>query len=100
MYSLRRSKVKRNYVYVIRPLGAYGTRVINYAAGNCAVNTFLSRFDMWKSNGDFKLSSDNETPEVWFELSCNMYNILQQDDFIEAFKRMGVDVIFDHCDNE
>lgn len=92
--------MKRNYVYVMQPIGPYGTRVINYAADNNAVNDFLAKFDIFDSRGEFKLSRDGKTSEVWFELSRDMWSMLQRDEFIIAFNRMGVLVIFDPSDNE
>ena len=61
-----------NYVYVF-PSVHGTTNAVNYAAGNCEVNSFLTHFDVWGKNGQFKWNEKSHSdpykqkPEVWFE---------------------------------
>lgn len=68
--------------------------VINYAATNNFVNTFLCAFDAWGSGGERKIASDNNHIEVWFELPAEMWDMLQTSTFAKAFERLGVDLVF------
>lgn len=74
------------------------TSVINYDAGNSALNTFLWHFDIWNSNGHFALCSDGEHQKVSFECSKEFYDLVKTEDFQMVFRRMGVIVTFDYSD--
>lgn len=85
----------RKFVYAFR--NCHGaTSIVNYDAANSNVNTFLSLFDIWRSNGEFKLSADGNHQEVWFELPHGMLTMLDTLSFESAFERMGVKLVFDY----
>ena len=90
-----------NYVYVF-PSVHNTTNVVNYAAGNNAVNTFLWHFDVWGGNGKFKLNEKSHSdpykqkPEVWFECSKEFLELCKTKDMQRAFKHMGVEVVFEY----
>lgn len=84
----------RNIV-VIYPSVHNTTRVINYDAGNSAVNTFLWHFDIWGSNGHFVRCSDDKHCSVEFECSSEFYQLAQTEDFQRAFKHMKTNISFD-----
>ena len=68
----------------------------NYDATNNKVNSFLSLFDGWRSSGQFKTSVDGNHQEVWFECFCEIRDLLRVEMFREAFKRMGVKLVFEY----
>lgn len=87
--------MNRNYVYAF--LSCNGTCfVVNYRADFLDVNTFLSCFDVWHSRGHFKMSEDNNHQEVWFECSKEFFEMLHTETMQRAFKRMGVDLVFEY----
>ena len=70
--------------------------VVNYNADNNTLNTFLSLFDVWDMKGQFKLSNDNNHQEVWFEWHKSLWDALHTDPFSEAFRKMGVTLVFEY----
>lgn len=74
------------------------TNVINYDAGNSALNTFLWHFDVWGCNGHFKLCADGQHSSVSFECSKEFLDLAKTEDFQMVFRRMGVAVTFDAND--
>lgn len=87
--------MNRNYVYAFPSV--HGTcNVVNYRADNNAVNEFLCHFDLWGSHGNFKISIDNNHQEVWFECSKEFYEMLHTETMKMAFKRMGVELVFEY----
>ena len=86
---------KRSFVYVFKSVHNT-TNVINYDATNNMLNSFLSLFDIWKSNGKFKMSDDGNHQEVWFECSKSFMTLCKNEDFVNALDRMGVKVVFDY----
>ena len=85
----------RKFVYAF--INAHNTvSIVNYDAGNSAVNTFLWRFDLWGSNGEFKPSIDNKYQEVWFECDKDMMQALKTPMFKRAFAQMGVELVFEY----
>lgn len=85
----------RKFVYAF--LGPHSSiNVVNYDATNNHVNTFLSLFDIWGCGGVHKMSIDDNHQEVWFELNKSFLPILKRKDFKEAFRRMGVELVFDY----
>lgn len=70
------------------------TTVINYSADNCELNSFLCAYDIWGSNGCFKLSDDNNHQEVWFEMSKEFYELSRTETMQRAFKHFGVRVMY------
>ena len=94
-------EINLNYVYVF-PSVHNTTNVVNYAACNNAVNTFLSYFDVWGSNGHFKINEKShsdpykQTPEVWFECSKEFLELCKAEPMKNAFRHMGVEVGFEY----
>lgn len=94
-------EINLNYVYVF-PSVHNTTNVVNYAACNNAVNTFLCHFDVWGSNGKFKLNENShsdpykQTPEVWFECSKEFFELCKSETMQKAFKQMGVEIVFEY----
>lgn len=87
--------MNRNYVYASP--SAYGTcNVVNYSAESNDVNSFLSVFDVWGSHGNFKISIDGNHQEVWFECGMDFYDMLHTETMKRAFKRMGVELVFEY----
>ena len=88
-------QINKNLIYVFK--NPHGTcNVVNYAAGNCHLNSFLTLFDVWHNNGHFKMSYDEQNPEVWFECSLGFMELLQSDTFLSAIHRMGVEVVYEY----
>lgn len=74
---------------------AHGTAcVVNYAADHNSLNDFLSMFDIWEGNGEFKLSDDGKHSEVWFEVSKEFHEFAMTETVERVFKRFGVRVEF------
>lgn len=71
------------------------TIVVNYMADNNYLNTFLATFDIWNGNGNFQLSKDERHCEVCFEMDAGFYEIADTETMKSAFKRFGVEVVFD-----
>lgn len=85
----------RKFVYVFPSV--HGTvNVVNYDAGNAHLNTFLWCFDIWNCNGHFKMSGDGKHQEVWFECTKQFMELCQTGEFLRAFQRMGVKVVFEY----
>lgn len=85
----------RKFVYAF--VNAHNTvSIVNYDAGNSAVNTFLWRFDLWGSNGEFKPSIDHKHQEVWFECESDIMPMLKSPIFERAFAMMGVKLVFEY----
>lgn len=88
-----------NYVYVF-PSVHGTTHAVNYAAGNCEVNSFLSHFDVWGKNGQFKWNEkshsdpNKQKPEVWFECAKEFLELCKAEPMKQAFRHMGVEVVF------
>lgn len=72
------------------------TSVVNYDAQNTEVNSFISKFDGWGSNGEFKTSINGDHKEVWFECFKEFWDILHSEVFETAFDRMGVKLVFEY----
>lgn len=74
---------------------AHGTaHVVNYAADNNSLNGFLSAFDIWGNNGEFKLSDDGKHSEVWFEMAMEFSEFSKTETMKRAWERFGVRVVF------
>lgn len=84
----------RAIVYAYQNPGGRVT-IINYAAENNAVNTFLSHFEVWDGNGQFQLSADGEHQEVRFECVNEMWNMLHTGLMHTIFERMDVALVFE-----
>ena len=88
-------KNNRNFVFV--STNAHGTTtVVNYSGEN-DVNIFLHRFDIWGSWGDWVTCSDKHHSKFKFECSKEFYAFCMTRDFKQAFRSMGVEVVFE-CD--
>ena len=84
----------RKYVHISR--SAHDTtNVVSYDFANSRLNNFLWVFDVWDSSGHFSLCSDNKSKKISFECSSEFYDLASTDTFIQAFKRMGVEVLID-----
>ena len=70
--------------------------VVNYDADNTEVNSFLAKFDVWRSKGERKTSRDHEGFEVWFEMTPDMWDVLQTRSFKAAFERMDTKLVFEY----
>lgn len=83
----------RKYVYAF--INVHGmVSIVNYDAANNEVNSFISKFDGWGSNGKFNVSTDINNQEVWFECFKELWDMLHTEVFVTAFKRMGVELVF------
>lgn len=62
---------------------------------NCSpeVTTLLHRFDVWKSNGNYKYDENkpNERAEIWFECPMEFFDFVESSMGRAAFQRMGVE---------
>lgn len=85
----------RKVVYAFQNVHGLVT-IINYNGVNVYVNTFLHTFDAWGSNGNRKLSDDNNHVEVWFEWPSEMWEMLHTSAFAKAFERMGAQLVFEY----
>lgn len=88
--------MKRNYVYASKSV--HGTcNVINYS-GDSTVNSFLSKFDVWGSNGSTKFHNGDPYSWVdfWFECSKEFFEMLHTETMKRAFKHMGVELVFEY----
>ena len=85
----------RKYVYAYMNVHGMVT-VINFDATNNEVNSFLSKFDGWGSKGSFKIATDRNHQEVWFECFKEFWDMLHTEMFKFAFKRMGVELVFEY----
>ncbi len=89
------------YVYVF-PSVHNTVNAVNYDAGNCAVNTFLSHFDVWGGNGQTKFNAASHSdpykqkPEMWFECSKEFFELCKMETMQKAFKHMGVEIVFEY----
>lgn len=67
---------------------------VNVMIQNCSpsVASFLWRFDIWNSNGNFKYDENKpkEKPEIWFECPIEFLDFIESAMGKECFKRMGV----------
>lgn len=86
----------RKFVYAFRNPSHRTISMVNYNADNNTLNTFLSVFDIWGMKGEFKISIDNNHQEVWFEWSDSLWEVLHTNAFHEAFKRIGVTLVFEY----
>ena len=90
-----------NYVYVF-PSVHGTTNAVNYAAGNCEVNSFLTHFDVWGKNGQFKWNEkshsdpNKQKPEVRYECAKEFLELCKAEPKKNAFKNMGVEVVFEY----
>ena len=95
------NNVNLNYVYIF-PSVHNTVNVVNYAADNNLVNTFLWHFDVWGSTGHFKIndkiSNDpyKQALAVWFECSKEFMELCKTETMQKAFKQMGVEVVFEY----
>lgn len=85
----------RKYVYAFKNVHGMIT-VINFDATNNEVNSFLGKFDGWGGHGEYKISTDRNHQEVWFECPKEFFDMLQTELFKKAFERMGVELVFDY----
>lgn len=88
--------MNRNYVYAFPSV--HGTcNVVNYS-GDCTVNTFLWQFDVWGSKGRMRFHNDDPHTwgDFWFECSKEFFEMLHTDTMKRAFKRMGVELVFEY----
>lgn len=88
----------RKYIYVFPSTnGTYN--VVNYDACNGYLNKFLSLFDVWDISGHggaFKLSADGNHSEVWFEVSREFVEMLDNPALLGAIKRLGVEIVYEY----
>lgn len=87
--------MNRKFVYAFKnPHGAIW--VVNYDPDNAEVNSFLAKFDVWRSKGERKDSIDHKHKEVWFEMTMEMWDVLNTRTFKAAFERMNVQLVFEY----
>ena len=62
---------------------------------NCSpeVTTLLHRFDVWKSNGNYKYD-ENKSAEIWFECPMEFFDFVESSMGRAAFQRMGVEEFY------
>ena len=89
--------MKLEYVYAFKNANG-GISVVNYDAKNSEINSFLHKFDVWRSDGEYKVSMDGNHQEVWFELPSGMWSMLHSPYFHLAFRRMNVRMVFEYPD--
>ena len=88
--------MNRNYVYAFPSV--HGTcNVVNYS-GIGEVNDFLHCFDVWGSYGNPKSQriKNRIVYDFWFECSKECFETLHTDMMKRAFKRMGVELVFEY----
>jgi hypothetical protein len=68
---------------------------VNVIIQNCSseVTTLLWRFDIWKSNGNFKFdeTKPNERAKIWFECPIEFLDFIESSMGRACFERMGVE---------
>lgn len=71
---------------------------VNYDAINCALNSFLSLFDVWGNRGgQHKVSEDGNCQEVWFEVDEEFFKLATETmTFNRAFKNLGIKVVTEY----
>ena len=88
--------MNRNVVFVDK--SAYGTWNVYNFSGKPAVNDFLHCFDVWESYGKTELSKTTGYPYFVFECCSDFKDLLSHIGFINAFKTLGVNVVFGYKD--
>ena len=71
---------------------------VNYDACNCALNSFLTLFDVWgNKGGHHKVSEDGNHQEVWFEVDEEFFKLATETKtFNRAFKGLGIKVVTEY----
>ena len=87
--------VDRKYIHIYESVHNT-TMVTSYDGSNSRLNEFLWIFDIWNCNGHWSLCSDDEHAKISFECSKEFYNLAKTEEFVNAFKRLGVKVLFDN----
>ena len=88
--------IGRKYLYISKSVDGDGYDAVNYDAGNCHLNSFLTLFDINHNNGHFKLSGPNRNKsEVWFKVSEDFVDTLRSSKSLcDAISRLGVRITF------
>ncbi|MBR1453850.1 MAG: hypothetical protein IJ593_04325 [Lachnospiraceae bacterium] len=76
------------------------TTVINYAADNAELNSFLSRFSVWGPSIEFKVCSDGNHQKAEIEGTKELYDMIQSETFEHIFRQFGVKVTTKYEDVE
>lgn len=86
----------RKYLYLFPHTGETYCAV-NYDAVNAELNTFLRLFDVWRADGNHKVSEDGNHQEVWFEVDQEFCQLVKTSrTFRHAIERLGVRVVFEY----
>lgn len=85
----------RKFVYAFKNVRG-AINIVNYDADNTELNSFLAKFDVWRSKGERKNSFDNKYKEVWFEFFIDLWDTLQTRSFKAAMERMGATLVFEY----
>ena len=87
----------RKVVFICRT-GHNTTAVWNFDGPNVELNSFLHCFDIWGSRGHNMECSDGNHVKVFFECSREFFDMAMTDDFVQAFRRLGVEVTYAYED--
>ena len=85
---------KRNLVLVTRPVSSFSFRVYNYSP-NSTVNTILSLFDIWSQKASCSFLYKEKFGVEGYELDNEMYDFFHSFPARKAFRRLGVEIIFE-----
>lgn len=85
---------KRNLVLVTKPLNTFSFRVYNYSASSI-VNMILSLFDIWGNKASCYFLYKEKFGVEGYELDNEMYDFLHSFSARKAFRRLGVEIIFE-----
>lgn len=88
--------MNRKYVYAFNVWGG-NCCVVNYFDKD-RINEFFQCFDVYGSFGKhvFHNNDRNTFMETWFECSKEFFEMLHTETMKQAFKRMGVDLVFEY----
>ena len=71
---------------------------VNYDAINCALNSFLTLFDVWgNTGGHHKVSEAANCQEVWLEVDEEFFKLATETNtFNRAFRNLGVKIVSEY----
>jgi hypothetical protein len=88
----------RKYLYIFKSPVNDTYNVVNYDACNAYLNSFMCLFDVWSDRinkgGLHQLSDNGNTSEVWFEVSNDFVEMLNNPEMKRAIKKFGVEVVY------
>ena len=95
--------MNRNYVYAFPSVHGTYNVVLYYkyrSRTDCSdikIINFLGNFDIYKNvRGCYKYNKKYHCAEFWFECSKEFFEMLHTETMNRAFKRMGVELVFEY----